>query len=151
MSLLTLGTVNANNIYMQVWNNLYSVVSTISDPSSRGVSWIFSAFPQEVKNTANVYPAIIIDSPNAAGKNITFTHTNRYYEFDIPISIYATRMDTIDGLASTVVSTLNNNRGSLEANGMQMFNIEASPTFHSLVANQIIHEKRINVKVVGYV
>jgi hypothetical protein len=147
----TLGTVNANNIYSQVWTNLYAIVNTISDPASRGVQWIYAAFPQEVKHTASVYPAIIIDSPNALGKNVTFTHVNRYYEFDIPISIYATRMDTCDGLASTVLSTLNNNRGSLEANGMQMFNPESSPTFHSMVANQMVHEKRINIKVVSYV
>jgi hypothetical protein len=148
---LTLGTVNSSNIYTQVWNNIYSVVNTISDPSSRGIQWIFSAFPQQTNHTASVYPAIIIDSPNAIGKNITFAHTNRYYEFDIPISIYATRMDTCDGLASTVLATLNNNRGSLETNGMQMFNPDSSPTFHSIVANQIIHEKRINIKVVSYV
>ncbi len=147
----TLGTVNANNVFSQVWNNLYAIVNTISDPASRGEQWIYAAFPQETKHTANVYPAIIIESPNAIGKNVTFTHVNRYYEWDVPISIFATRMDTCDGLASTVVSTLNNNRGSLEANGMQMFNIESSPIFHSLIASQIVHEKRINVKIVGYV
>ena len=74
-----------------------------------------------------------------------------YTHFDIPISIYATRMDTCDGLASTVITTLNNNRGSLETNGMFQFNIESTPTFHTMTASQIIHEKRINIRCESYV
>jgi hypothetical protein len=152
VSLLALGTVNSNNLISQTWNNVYALINTISDPASRGtVQWIFAAFPQERKGTADVYPAIIIESVNAQGNNITFAHASRKYEMDIPISIFATRMDTVDGLASTVISTLNNNRGSLESNGMQMFNIESTPTFHSMVANQVIHEKRINIRCEGYV
>ena len=138
---MSLGTVNSANVVSQSWNNCYAIVNTISDPSSRGVSWIFSAFPQQRKATANVYPCIIIESPSIRGQNITMGQANRMYTWDIPVSIYSTRMDTTDGLASTVISTLENNKGSFEANGMNMLNIDNVNTFHNLQNSQVIHEK----------
>jgi hypothetical protein len=147
---MSIGTVNANNLISQSWNNCYSVLNTISDPSNRGKQWIFSSFPLQKKGTANTYPCIIIESANMRGNITTFGQSNTQYTWDIPISIHATRMDTVDGLASTVISTLNSCKGSFETNSMHLFNIESTPTFHNIISSNIIHEKRINVTFQGY-
>ena len=78
---MVLTPISSGSILSVAWNNIYTLVNTISDPSSRGVSWIFAAFPESRKGTADVYPAIIIESANAVGKNLTFTHANRVYTF----------------------------------------------------------------------
>ena len=149
--MVSLGTVTSSNIISQVWDNIYSLINTIPDPANRGISWILSAFPQERKGTADVYPMIVIDSPDAKGENLTFSHTKRQYTWRIPIGVYATRMETVDGMSNTVITTLNNNRASIETRGMNMLDVESTPTFHPIIGGQVIHEKRINVTVVGYV
>jgi hypothetical protein len=148
---VSLGTINTTNLINQSWNNIYSVVNTISDPSNRGVSWVFAAFPQSRKGTTDVYPCIIIDSADMSGENIVFGHSKRSYKWTIPISIYATRLDTADGLASTVISTLETNKGSIESNGMWGFNIDNTNTFHNLSNSQVIHEKKITISCEGYI
>jgi hypothetical protein len=149
---MSLATVASNSLISQTWQNLYSIInSNVSDPKSRGVQWVFAAWPQSRKGTADVYPCITIDSPDMRGQNVTMGQSKRMYTWTIPISISDTRMDTVDGLAGTVIYTIESNKGSLEANGMNMFNPEATPTFHNLNNKQIIHQKNINVRFEGYV
>ena len=149
---VSLGTVTSSNFINQTWNNVYVVVNTISDPLSRGwANWITSAFPQERKGTADVYPLIVIDSGNFTGNNITFTHANRLYNVNIPISVYATRMDTVDGLSSTLAATLNAYRATFDVYGMTNFNIEDTPIAHAIIAGQVVHQKNINITLEEYV
>jgi len=148
---VALGTVSSSNFINQTWNNVYTVVNTISDPSNRGEQWIYAAFPQERKGTGDVYPLIIIDSANSEGNNITFSHAKRLYEITVPISVYATRMDTTDGLSSTLAATLNAYRATFDAYGMYNFNIQDTPTAHAIMAGQVVHEKRITMTCEEYV
>jgi len=149
---ITLGTVNSANVISQSWNNVYRVIQdNVSDPSSRSVSWVFSAFPQQRKGTASVYPCIIIESPSLRGQNITMGHSKRVYTWDIPISIYATRMATTEEIANDVIAAMETNKGSIEANGMWQFNVDNVNTFHNLQNSQVIHEKRIMISCEGYI
>lgn len=148
---MALANISKTNIVSQVWQNLFELVETIPDPSSRGVQFIFSAFPQQRKGTASVYPCVIIESPDVSGNNIILGHSLRSYNWSIPISIYSTRMETVDSLADSVLGTLEASKGSLEANGMYQLNFTSSPTFHAVVGGNIIHEKRIVVEAEGLV
>lgn len=148
---MTLEAINQNNLISQIWQNIYELIKTIPDPKSRGTQWIFSAFPQQRKEVADVYPCIIIESPELSGENFIFGHSTRKYSWTIPISIYATRMETVDVLADSVLSTLESNKGSLETTGMYQLNFRASAAMHSIIAGNIIHEKRIDVEVEGVV
>jgi len=152
--LATIASITKSNLLDQSWQNVYKVISdNVSDPLNRGTptAWIHSAFPQERKGTMAFYPKIIIENPNLSGENFVFGHPERRYTWNIPISVYDTRMDRCATVASDILYALETNKGSLETNGMNMLNFTSSPTFHNVIANQVVHEIRINVYCEGVV
>ena len=52
---------------------------------------------------------------------------------------------------SSIISTLETYKGSLEANNLYMLNFTSSPTFHTVIQGNIVHEKRIEIEVESYV
>jgi hypothetical protein len=98
-----------------------------------------------------LFPCIVIESPNIRGENVIFGHSLRNYRWDIGISVYAANAATVDTIADNVLNTLETSKGSLDTRGMNQLNFITSPTFHNVIQNQVIHEKRITVELEGMV
>lgn len=146
---LTKGSIIQNS-----WQNCYNIINThVSDPSSRSIKWVFSAYPDTRKwpSGKDIFPIIVIDSTDISGEHIVFGDNPKNYTFSIPVSVHATRMETIDTLSDTVINTLETYRGSLETWGMNMYSVDSTPTIHSIIEGNIIHQKNINIRFEGTV
>ena len=147
MKPVALANITKSNLISQVWQNVYDILnSNLTDPKSRS-KWIYAAFPSVRKGTADTYPCIIIESPDMSGENIIMGHSSRSYRWSIPISVYSTRMEDVDTIADDIINTLETNKGSLSTNNLYQFNVDSTPVMHTVIASQIVHEKRILVTV----
>jgi len=147
-----MGVVDSTKLISEAWNNVYSILNThLTDPKNRGVKWIWSAFPVARKGTADVFPCVVIESPDLSGANIIFGHSKREYTWSILISVYAKRMEYCDTVSDDVLEQLETYKGSLDTWNMQMLNFISSPTMHAVVDGQVIHEKRIEIEMRGLI
>ena len=147
---MSLGTVDSSNIVSQVWQNVYDIVKyNVSDPKGRD-KWVYSAFPAARDATVDTFPCIVID-----GSQITSEHfvigSNKRYVWTIPIYVYDTTMATCDSVSDSVVEQLEANKGSLTTYGFFQSLISVSQPSHIIVSNNIIHERRIDLRVEGVV
>ena len=147
---MALGTMASSNLVSQAWQNVYEVInSNVSDPKSRS-KWIYAAFPASRKGTADVFPCVIIESPSIDAEQFVMGSQKRYI-WTIPIEVYDTKMATCDSVSDSVFEQLNSNSGSFTANGMFQPLITAMPTTHTIISGNILHYKRIEVRLEGVI
>lgn len=145
MKPVALGTITSANLISQVWQNVYAVINThVSDPKSR-TKWIYAAFPTERKGTDDVFPCIIIDGARMDSGQFVMGSSKNYI-WVIPISVYDSTMATCDSVSDSVMEQLESNKGSFTAYGAYQPLTSAAPTTHTILGKEVIHERRIELR-----
>jgi len=103
----TIMAVNPTTIFEDTFNAFRSKInSNVTDPSSRGSQWIFSAFPDEdIREDKIKYPIIIID-PVAVNSQSKLTLTKKNIPMTITITVYSAKMQEADQLLQQIVSVI---------------------------------------------
>ena len=128
------------------WELLYDSVNTsITDPKSRGIQWIFAAFPDTKKwpEGKDAFPILVLDSPDVINEKIVFSDSKRNFIFRTYLSIFATRMDEVDSLADSFYQLLDSNYSYLAQNKLFVSIVRGSTISSSIYGNERVHEKKI--------
>lgn len=147
---MALGTVGTSTLVSQIWQNTYDIIdANVSDSKDR-TKWIYSAFPVERKRTEDMFPCIIIDGTSIDAEQFVMGNT-KMYRWTVPISVFSKHMGTCDTISDDIVNQLNSNSGSFTTYGFYQPIIRVSSPTHTIIANQSLHERRIELIVEGAV
>jgi len=136
--------ITKDNIYTQSWNNLYEVISNnVTDPKSRGVKWIFSAFPDVKKPNFPGYPIITITPTDLSITNINLARDMREETYRYPIDIFSKSSQEVDELANSIIKALTDNEIELAKYGMKRMSIASSAITNYRIENNKIHNRTI--------
>jgi hypothetical protein len=145
------GTLSSANLISQVWQNVRDLINaTVTNPKGTA-QWIFSAFPLN-RSTANpsVYPCIIIDGAQVSSSAFVIG-TVQFRTFTVPVSIYSTHMGTLDSISNSVASAIVNNPGSFTSFGYNQPSLSVSNPAHAVIADKVVHERRMELKLEGVI
>jgi len=105
-----------STIRENIYSELYTLLSAITDPQSRGTQWWFASFPDERITDKNDYPIGIIGSAMVE-KEILSLRIIRV-PVSVTIEIYSTGAKQLDQLADDVSDALESNDSTLRAAGL---------------------------------
>ena len=126
----------------------YSTLNTnLTDPESRSSQWIFSAFPSQ-DDTFVGYPIVIITPIEVTDNSDGRTYgedADLKKDVDVEMAIYAVKSAHIDLLADEIAADIRSAISTFKTNGLHKPMITDSETDTSLIGNDSVHMKRMNV------
>ena len=133
--------IRETNVFSDLFKNIYSKISTISDPGGKS-KWIFSSFPEsKIKNKA-AYPMLVIAPAEVSFDPLTFKTIKRG-PVTITIDVYTVNAAQIDTISDSVANTMktNEDNGSFNISGIQTMRLTNTDTDAFSVGKFRVHNR----------
>ena len=134
-------TIREDHVFTDTYTCVLGKLSTISDPSHKS-KWIYSAFPKVKVETENMYPILIIQSPDVTYTPFTFREKRGPIRFTF--DIFSTNAEQMDDLASQVVNKMELNEDNFLASGIAVMRFVGTSYNQYPRENFRVHNKTLN-------
>jgi len=132
-------------IFENGWQNIYDLVSDISDPENRGTKWVYSAFPLARFADESAYPLIVVRPLNFTGTEKLTFGTSRLVQADlsVEINIFALKANQIDTIADDIFEKLESSLSTFWTNKLKNVRLLRSRYAHFERGGMKVHFKSL--------
>lgn len=132
----------SSTLLQNSWKSMYDLLTDedngITDPSSRSKKWVFPDFPRRSGSDWPGYP-IVTFMVDTKTEPLAFSKQSRSIDITFTFTVFSkNRPDYADSIADDIIGTIENHRGTLEAQKLYTPKVTSSPgTVQTLGENKI--------------
>ena len=121
--------INKDSVSSNSWETIYDLINdNVTDPKSRGVKWIFGAYPDVDSPRFAGFPIIIIRTMSINSSHASIGKKFNKWGISAEVAIYTDYAEHIDRLYDQIISALYSNEDTLEADGLYLDSTDTSDT-----------------------
>lgn len=109
-------TIPNSAVHTQLWKKIYTLIATISDPSSK-TKWVYGAFPELKIDKPADYPLIVVSPVEITYNPETFTNV-KSGPARVTIDLYSTNSSELDTLTDSIVNKMEDNDSAFTISGV---------------------------------
>jgi hypothetical protein len=119
--------IDKDSVSSNTWETVYDELNTyVSDPKSRGVKWIFGAYPDVKSKKFPGFPVIVIESPSISLGHESIGKAFYGWGISISVSIYTDWAQHVDQIFDQIMVSIREHEKELEQQGLYLQNSDTS-------------------------
>ncbi|MHA2202183.1 MAG: hypothetical protein ACW991_00705 [Candidatus Hodarchaeales archaeon] len=116
--------VTINNVFSDSFDQIYDLlVNNTVDPRNKD-TWVRAAFPDEIAESKDLYPIIILNPINASDSEpLSVNYAVKTFALELNVEIYALNPEDLDSLSDQVLLAIESNEATLYDSGIYNFEL----------------------------